>query len=49
MIGKIFGALVSLAFVFGSLTVNIEAVGKAADAAVCLIEKGVQEAQNKFN
>ena len=26
-----------------------EAVGKAADAIVCLIEKGVSEAQNRFN
>ena len=26
-----------------------EAVGKAADAVECLIEKGVSEAQNKFN
>ena len=26
-----------------------EAVGRALDAAACLIEKGVQEAQNKFN
>ena len=41
-------------WVIGSFTpaekkVVAEAVGKAADAAVCLIEKGVQEAQNKFN
>ena len=26
-----------------------EAVGRAVDAAVCVIEKGVQEAQNRFN
>ena len=26
-----------------------EAVGRAADAVECLIEKGVSEAQNKFN
>jgi len=26
-----------------------EAIGKALDAAACLIEKGVQEAQNRFN
>ena len=41
-------------WVIGSFTpaekkVVAEAVGKAADAAVCLIEKGVQETQNKFN
>ena len=26
-----------------------EAVGRAVDAALCVIEKGVQEAQNRFN
>ena len=26
-----------------------EAVGRAVDAALCLMEKGVNEAQNKFN
>ena len=41
-------------WVIGSFTpaekkVVAEAVGKALDAAVCLMEKGVQEAQNKFN
>ena len=42
MIGKIFGALVSLAFVFGSLTGNIEAVGKAAvDGAVQAVDLSV--------
>ena len=26
-----------------------EAVGRAVDAALCVIENGVQEAQNRFN
>ena len=29
--------------------VAAEAVARAVDAAACLMEKGVQEAQNRFN